>query len=516
MIDVPLTFRTQEQRDFFNITKRNSCFSGGFGNGKTYAGCEKLVWLLLNFPHYRAAVCRYEESKLRETTMKTFFKICPPSAYDPAQGGNRADSLNRLKLVNGSEVIWMNLKDTDEGFVRGLEVNSVLVDQAEEISENMYLMLSARVGRWDMAEVPDVLLDANPDWPIAIHTGKPKVPNYLMLLCNPDSELHWIFKRYHPDSDDYQKKYFKNHQMVQGESTAATLDQELLDEMLENDPAWVDRFVKGKWGIPGGLIHYIKEESIIEPNVDFLKTIIERGHLARVLDHGDSAPTCCLWFSAYKNWYFCYREYYKEDTLVSEHRKNIADMSGSERYWHNLADPAIFKKQQQKYGGRWSYSDEYLDKALNTYDAKNFVENPPIYWQPADNDEFSTRNRISELLRNSFSVTHPITGVKPAPRLYFIKRSIEYPLGCHYSISQLKAQKRKKIGTVNGKDVFSDERDEHVPDHAYDCVRYYCASHATSPTPLRPKAPRGSFYDVRKQFILNKKHNQPLYELMHP
>lgn len=504
MIEVPITFRTPEQKDFFAITKRNSCFSGGFGNGKTYAGCEKLVWLLLNFKNYRVAVARFEESKLRETTMKTFFKIMPPSAYDPAHGGNRADSLNRLKLVNGSEVIWMNLKDTDEGFVRGLEVNSVLIDQAEEISENMYLMLSARVGRWDMADVPEQLLAANPNWPIAPNTRKPAVPNYMMILCNPDSELHWIYKRYHPDSEDYQAKFHKNHQMVQGETTSLTVDQELLDEMKDNDEAWVERFVKGKWGIPGGQIHSVRDESIIEPNLEFLKTIISRGHLTRVLDHGDSAPTCCLWFSAYKNWYFCYREYYKPDTLISEHREHIYNLSENEKYWQNLADPAIFKKQQQKYGGRWCYADEYLDKALNSYDERGFTKNPGIYWTPADNDEFSTRNRISELLRPSNSISHPITGQKPAPSLYFIKRSPDYPNGAYHAISQLKAQKREKVGTINGKDVFSDERDKNVADHAYDDIRYFCASHAASPTPARPKAPVGSFFNVRKQLLMQR------------
>lgn len=511
MIELPITFRTQEQKDFFTITKRNSCFSGGFGNGKSYAGCEKLIWLLLNFKNYRVAVARYEESKLRETTMKTFFKIMPPSAYDPAKGGNRADSLNRLRLVNGSEVIWMNLKDTDEGFVRGLEVNSVLVDQAEEISENMYLMLSARVGRWDMAEVPAELLKSNPNWPISENTKKPAVPNYMMILCNPDSELHWIYKRYHPDSEDFKKKYSKNHQMVQGETTAATIDKELLDEMMENDEAWVDRFVKGKWGIPGGQIHSLKDESVIEPNVDFIKTIITRGHLTRVLDHGDSAPTCCLWFSSYKNWYFCYREYYKADALISDHREAIYSLSENEKYWQNLADPAIFKKQQQKYGGRWCYADEYLDQALNTYDSRGFIKNPGIFWQPADNDEFSTRNRISELLRPSHSVTHPITGQKPAPRLYFIKRSDAYPYGSYHAISQIKAQKREKVGTVNGKDIFSDERDQNVVDHAYDCIRYFCASHAASPTPARPKAPDGSFFSVRKQLLMNRNYGQLIH-----
>src|SRR5581483_6550927 len=145
----------------------------------------------------------------------------------------------------------------------------------------------------------------------------------------------------HPESEEYQTKYFNRYHMVQAETTTATIDTEILEEMKTNDDAWVNRFVKGKWGIPGGQIHSLNDSSILVVGessglkedsegkkvwyVDqrFIQAIIERGNLCRVLDHGDSAPTCCLWFSSYKGNYYCYREYYKPDALISTHRKNI-------------------------------------------------------------------------------------------------------------------------------------------------------------------------------------------------
>ena len=160
----PTTGRSA-QTEFFNLTKRHQCFSGGYGNGKSYAASLKALLLLTTFAKYRIAICRYSTVDLKRSTMSTFFKICPPELYDPKEGGNRADSLNYLKLINGSEVFWMHLDDADENTVRGLEVNSVIIDQAEEISENMYNHLSARVGRWDIAEVPEAMLEANPAWP---------------------------------------------------------------------------------------------------------------------------------------------------------------------------------------------------------------------------------------------------------------------------------------------------------------------------------------------------------------
>ena len=287
--------------------------------------------------------------------------------------------------------------------------------------------------------------------------------------------------------------------MIEAETTTATVSPELLETMMENDESWIRRYIKGKWGIPGGQIHSIPDNCILQPNAEFISNVISRGNLSRVLDHGDAAPTCCLWFSAYKQWYFCYREYYAPDKLVSYHREQIAAMSVNEKYNLNLADPAIFKKNQQKYGGKWTTFDEYLDKQIQA---------PPLFWNPADNNEFATRNRISELLRPMANVSHPITGEKPAPRLYFIERTQDYPNGAYYVQRQARSQKREKVGTINGKEVFSDERDKNVEDHAYDCLRYYCASHSNAPSPLKPKAPEGSFFNVRKQFLTLKNSGQ--------
>lgn len=526
-MSLELTFKTPEQEQFFNVSKRNSCFSGGFGNGKTYVGCQKMLFLLLTFPNTRGVIARYEESKLRQTTMVTFYKVCQPEFYNA--GGNRADSLNKLRLNNGSEVLFMNLKDTDDGMIRGLEVNFILIDQAEEVSESLYLLLAARAGRWDLGQVPENVLQESErssgrHWPISNRTDKPKVPAYNMILCNPDSEVHWIYRRFHPESEEHNKvrtsttgksyKFSDSHIMIQGKTTTATIDEELYEAYSQNDEVWVRRFRDGIWGIPGGAIHLVDPLSELEIGVnisyDFLREIVKKGILIRVLDHGDAAPTCCLWFSAYKNWYICYREYYKPDALISDHRKNIAEYSSSiqeengkiieEKYSVSLADPAIFKFAQQKYGGKWCTADEYMDGKISA---------PKIPFEPADNNEFATRNRISELLRKHKDIATPY-GAQNSPRLLFIKRSELYPSGVYFGLKQLKGQKRLKVGSIDGKDLFSDERDDKVEDHAYDCIRYYCASHSKFPQFKKPLPGSGTFYDVRKQLKATKLYRKQI------
>lgn len=523
-IQIPIKFLVDPvsgrsaQTEFFNLTKRHQGFSGGYGNGKSFAASLKALILLTTFPKYRVAICRRSVTDLKRSTMSTFFKVCPPELYEEKNGGKRADSLNYLKLINGSEVFWMHLDDADESTVRGLEVNSVVIDQAEEISENMYNHLSARVGRWDMAEVPREIYETDPKSYWNPETERyNRVPNYMMILCNPDHELHWIYRRYHSDSIEHQECFRNDYDLIEASSTEnPTLDSSTLKDMMSNDPIWVRRFVYGKWGIPGGTIHNVLDESILslgkgpgELSWDFLENIKLSGNNYRVLDHGDAAPTCCIWFTAFKDWFFAWQEYYAPGKLVSQHRQSIYDLSllpnGTPlKFKGNWSDPSIFKKDQQKHGGFWSVADEYADPWIETGRIQP-VPIPGIVWSPADNNEFATRNRINEYLKPIEGIRHPITGQDPAPRIYFIKKTETYSQGCYNLILQTKSQKRILLDTVNGRPIYGDDRDETIPDHAYDNLRYFCAMHPFWSKVSKINSPKGSFFDVRRSYLALKK-----------
>ena len=482
-MNIKFDFISPQQAAFVHALKRNTCFSGGYGNGKTFTGCLKVALLMAKFKNYRVAICRRKFSDLTRTTMSTFFKLCPPALYDPRNGGKRTDSLGKLRLVNGSEIFWLHLEDYDDSVVRGLEVDSVLVDQAEEISEHIYLHLAARVGRWDQAIVPDGIDTQH----LARHklTGKPVAPAYMMLLCNPDTKDHWIYKRYHPDSPAFQEKYHHTHLMIQSASTDnPLLDAELVEEMKGRGRQFNQRFVQGIWGNAGGAIHQVDEMSILrheELPSGFLEMILSEGRLIRVMDHGDASPTCVLWFCMWNEYVFCYREYYQAATLISEHRKNISDLSINpftnrhERYFLDLADPAIFKKTAQKQGGWYTVAEEYTDQSYEEkkiHNGKVITLAPPIFWNPADNSEFLCRSRLNELLKPREGLKHPFLPLSGSPSLFFIHKSPDIPHGVHEGLYQIMNQKYKKIDNVDGNDIYSDERGNGV-DHAYDCVRYF-------------------------------------------
>jgi len=526
---IDFSFRNSEQDKFFWSLFRNNCFSGGFGNGKTWIACLRQFIMLSTFPGYISLFGRQEYKWLKATTMKTFFKICPPEfvlRHDVQEGVTI--------FTNGSVALWLHLDAFDEQSLRGLEFNSGLLDQVEEIEESIYLVLDGRVGRWDGARVPDKLIfqcvpediwksiKLAPDtytfekvsddpkfedikyflydksqWPKA-PDGRFRVRNFLDVLCNPEDEFHWVYRRYHPDSIERKR----NHFYIERGTDETLNDPETIENMKDRAPEWVDKYYHGKWGKSAAQIHKIHKLSIINPEDysegifnEFLKKIFNRGALYRCLDHGETSPTCCLWFVAINNIHICFREYYVPDQTISFHREGITELSQNEfkiieDYVSDIADPSIFHKRRgitdgSKNNFKTSIADEY---------STDEIDAPSLYWSAGDNNELVTRNRINEWLKLDYKHAHPITNESPAPTLYFIKYSKErYPYGVTQAILQTQRQRREKIGEDNGKPIYCDNRSEGVVDHAYDPVRYYVAEHNLSKPEEQKEPPERSF-----------------------
>ena len=83
---------------------RNSRFGGGFGNGKSYVGCERAFTHLMTFQNYGMSICRHKYKVLKATTMKTFFKICPDKLIY-----RHHEQDGYTIFINRAFVYWMHL-----------------------------------------------------------------------------------------------------------------------------------------------------------------------------------------------------------------------------------------------------------------------------------------------------------------------------------------------------------------------------------------------------------------------
>ncbi len=476
-----------EQDAALAATQYYQCLSGGYGSGKTFVICIKLMMLALTFPGYRTAIIRKELNVLKKTTLRTLLKVLPPDIIETM---NMSDGF--IKLKNGSEFLLLGLDRFSEQDVKSLELSAAFVDQAEELDEGIFTHLDARIGRWDEVEVPEKYWKNDPLWPRNPNTNKPLAPTYLFLACNPDTEFHWIYREFHPESLHYQQHNKDTHFFINMPSTSNTaLLPEVLERMLKKDPEFRRRYVMGEWGFSEAQIHKIPKESIIDASYAWFQDFIKKAILYRTYDHGESSPSACLWGACFRGIHLIYREYYMPGKLISYHRKAIYGMSGDEAYTGNYADPEIFKKKSQRDGARYCTADEYKD--LNITDA------PPIYWQPADNDEMGTRNRINEFFEIDPLLRHPLTGQLGAPKIYFLKKNEWNHNGCDIVLQEIQAQRREKLGEINGKTIWSQDRDKNVSDHAYDPFRYYVAIHSSHNDKKLQVIPQRSFEGLSKQ-----------------
>lgn len=507
-MNLTFEFRNQEQEQFYWSRKRNNRFGGGFGNGKTYVACQRAITMLLTFSNYRVAIARQVYKNLRATTMQTFFKILPKEFIF-----RHDEQFGITILTNGSVVYWLHLDQMDEATAKGFEINALIIDQAEEVEESIFLLMDSRVGRWDKAQVPQELLDlVQGNWPKHPDWGHYLVHNYVDILDNPaDDEYHWV-QRYF-DDDSPERRPQTTHFSVVRQTDDRLNDKATIAQILTRDPAWIDKYYYGKKVISGARIHTVPDDCKIDPAKltpeqfsDLLRIIKTKAGLYRVLDHGETSPTCVGWVACFNGIHLFFGEYYTPGVTISVHRQNIYDISvelagvDNINNFTDFADPSIFKTEGQKRGGFWSVDKEYTDT--------DEISAPPIYFAPADNNELATRNRINELLRPSEKFFHPITKVTPAPGVYFLMSSPIYPHGVHNIVIETNKQKKELLGEINGKKFYSDERDKNVVDHGYDVLRYYVAIHGSGVPEVTRKAPRRSFahfnkiYKMRQQMLI--------------
>lgn len=474
-----------EQQWFIERGAAPTLLVGGINSGKTVGACLKSIALLHKYPGSRMAVVRRSHTQLLKTTVETWYQWCLPQMYDK---GSRNESV--LNLNNGSRVYFIHLDQPDSlDLLAGLELNFAYVSQVEEISEKAWDLLDVRIGRWTGASVPAEAIEdyesaTKKEWRWKNSEGVYLPPSYLFAEGYVTDEGHWVYRRFAPESPERERWAKQGYESrIVFSETNIHANKTTIEAALSKDDDYVRRYVRPEWGNPEGKIFKIDPLSLLRPESWLLDKIMQSMKLHRSLDHGEYSPTCCLWDAtdAYGN-IFIYREYYVPDALVSDHRKAIYELGKEDgaRYHSNLADPSIFNKIRGRTLDKkpqWSVADEYTD-------TKVMPKETAIYWQPAENDEEATRSRLKEYLRVDPTHRHPVTGQLGAPRLYFLIKTSSYPRGCNMVTKEIGAQMRLKA-KVGDREVWLDERDEKVIDHAYDAVKYFVVSRPS----LGPEAP---------------------------
>jgi phage terminase large subunit len=416
-IEVKINYKPLvKQGQFHGMADKFRLFAGGWGNGKTSAGCVEGLALALEYPGSVGLICRKTRPELKATTQDVFF--------NGGRGGREGDfegcpselirSFNKteqkLTLINNSVIYFWPLDDPAK--LTNINLGWFLIDQAEEVDEDMFLMLRGRLRQRN-------------------------APRKGMLLANPAGH-DWIWKRW-----IYLK--YPQHGLVH----ATTLDNpnlphDYIENLMEMPEAWRNRFIYGSWDVFEGQIwpEFDPDVHTVQPFV-----IPDWFECVEGIDHGRRNPTAILWveFDDQGNC-FVVDEHLVAGKLVTFHANALLERRqvwGEANYTVIDASAAALDPNT----GR-SVIDEYWDHGIITI--------------PSDRHVIARINRVAEWLRLDPEHPHPITGETREegwPHLYIFKNCVN--LIEHIQQYQWK---RQPVGQYEDAKEKPREKDDHDVD----------------------------------------------------
>jgi hypothetical protein len=430
-----------KQADFHGNAAKFRAFGGGFGNGKTSAGCVEALSLALEYPGSLGLIMRKTRPELRATTQHVFFS---GGGGDPESGDftgvpqelirkfNKTD--NRLELINGSIIYFWPLDDASK--LTNINLGWFLIDQAEEIPEDMFQMLQGRL-------------------------RQRKAPRKGMILFNPEGH-NWIWRRWvHLEYPD--------HELIHAKTTDnPNLPADYIDTLMKYPEAWRKRFMEGSFDVFTGQIwpDFEYDTHTVAPFV-----IPQWYEKIECIDHGRRNPTAVLWL-AFDDLGNCFvvDEHYEAGQLVGHHAKAInrkrEETWGTPNYSVIDASAAA----QDPNTGR-SVIDEYWDYGISTI--------------PSDRHVIARINRVAEWLRPDPLHPHPITGeTRPEgwPRLYIFRN-------CFNLIEHVPQYQWKPKPPTYQEDP--KEKPLEKDDHDVDALGYGLMTRpAPATAPVKPGTPR--------------------------
>lgn len=444
-----------KQAEFHGMSKKYRFFVGGWGNGKTSAGCVEAFMLAMQFPGCTGVICRKTRPELKTTTQDCFFnggggdpqkgdwEGCPPQLIKKF---NKTEG--RLELINGSVILFIPLDEPAK--LQNLNLGWFLIDQAEEVPEEMFLMLKGRLRQL-------------------------KGPRCGILLANPNGhDWVWMYNVQRPGD-------FPDMGMVHAKTRDnRNLPKDYIASLEKMPKSWVERFMEGSFDVFSGQIY-----PEFDPDVHCITpfTIPINWELVEGIDHGRRNPTAVLWAAMDEvgNIFIC-DEHYEAGQLVRYHASKILEKRLQYKTpMYTVIDASAAQKDPNT--GR-SVVDEYWDHGIPTI--------------PSDRHVPARINRIAEWLMLDPNHPHPLTGElrdEGWPHLYIFKNCVDL-------IEHIQQYQWKKKPPTADEDA--KERPREKDDHDVDALGYILMTRPNPSAPMpgqeKPKTPAEVYWErVRKR-----------------
>jgi PBSX family phage terminase large subunit len=205
--------------------------SGAYGSSKSTLGAHIVVKHCLNNPGAVACIGRRTLPDLKQTV---FSEIIDHIGDNLVEGVDyrASESTARIWFSNGSKVIPATWADKRYKKFRSRKISLLLIEEAAENDEDdmeAFMQLKARLRR-----VPGIR------------------ENICLLITNPDSPEHWIYKYFMESSFESRRVYYSKT------SDNPFLDPVYIKQLRQDlDPKAALRYLHGKWlDLVGEVIYY--------------------------------------------------------------------------------------------------------------------------------------------------------------------------------------------------------------------------------------------------------------------
>lgn len=168
--DLGLTKKQQSALNFLlDDYTADILYGGAARGGKSWLGCTWIMFEALTKPASAWMIAREELTKLKATTLKTFFKVCSWWGIKKGVHYKFNASSNEVTFNNGSIIFFCELKfiPSDELFDRigSYDLTGAFLDEAQQIDKQAVNVLRGRFSvlsgkGWETT--PKLFLSANP------------------------------------------------------------------------------------------------------------------------------------------------------------------------------------------------------------------------------------------------------------------------------------------------------------------------------------------------------------------
>lgn len=262
-------------------------YVGGIGSGKSLIGCIAMLSQAVMYPG-DYLISRQFLPELKITTYKTFLEICPPELIAEHR---IADMMVKIKCGNGkhSNIYFRQLEEPDK--LRSLNLSGFLIDEANQVSEEAFLLLQGRLRG------------------SGLRKG--------IIVSNPNGHdwlYRWFYKKDHLRSDQAKNQF----SLIMAPSTENVhLPDGYIQDMMN---AWSDERIKreimGSFDAFEGMVYHEFRRDVHVVRPFRIPDTWER-HIRK--DHGYRNPAAFVCFAiSPEGEVYVYREFYEREWLIHE------------------------------------------------------------------------------------------------------------------------------------------------------------------------------------------------------